>query len=1796
MAIRCTDNNKFRTTEARAKSILRTQGAIDKFLNILNLNLFRLRNKEWSSSAREKYGIQGNLFSEDQMTDRIKAVPNKEAFKTIDRAEGINYQIDEVPVSTASPETLSKVKKVIEKMGIDVQKLSDYLKGNPNIDARGVNALADLMRGVIAIAEGKEDVALTEEMVHIATAALEQTKPQLITEMISKIGNFKIYTQVLNAYKNNPAYQTKDGKPDIRKIKKEAVDKLIAELIINENEGSTEFPELLEETNKSTVRIWWQKILAWFRDEYKKANIDIFENVAKKIMNNAIAPIYRMSYNASIDENTIIIDAFVDEDKIGGIILQKTQEDVYHVRMANSNYENIGIGTLIYREAIKYVTERNGILKPDVMSSAGVLSIYKKLEQQGLFVIDSISEKTEDDRYVIEGHSKGVIPEGLSEIFYQISEAQKKLQEKILYTKENVRKVESSEKVEPILLDTEEANNWYEYKTADGWERIKKRVTDRVEAWYKARFPDKDFTKEEKEFNEFKRLEGVKGHKFLEEIHNRYFNPDGTLREKVGDRPSLTDPVDKAMYIKLEKYYIELKEKFFKDGKTPLVFSEVIVYDPKEKEAGTIDLLIVEENGKANIIDWKFMSVAKDANDIPWYKQGAFNIQLGRYKDILLKQYGIKEIGMNRAVPILLDIKYRDYRDDNSKHSLKGIVVGSVDTSKIENLLLVPVSEAIESTAVVMEGSEGFEKLDNLIKKLNALYKQVAKKQVTDEEDREFKRERLNALKMAIRAIQGSANLAPLIKVISLMRAEGEMLKNDWDMKYKDVSSKSNNFTNDELSEYADNIREYLSVASIFKTIDRTLGSLIYSPDMEKDASYSKEDLKLRKDVLEKIQSEATEIDENYEKMEKIAGEFANKFIGIRNLVKGLLDPKAIIRGLSATFRGISDLPLPSLQVLYKMVTNAKAYASRDALGEVNELTDIYNKLKARGGDIRELVKKIYQKDDKDKLVNKLIYRYKKDFYDGLKNNAIEGRRDKKWIFDNVDIEAYKQQAEEVLEKRIKRIEKLYEGDKDRMAELIQQEKRKFNIDSPNFNGWNNYLLKRNPIDKWESEEYKELKKDEDLLNLYNFIHRMNDKAVEAGYISNRVSSTFLPYIRKGLAESLAWDFSLSAVMNWSKNLNLRAGDVGYGQVNELTGEYEYAIPKYYTYDFSKEEGGSEEVSEDIFKNMILYINHMEKYKYLSDIEGQLLLVKNIEQFKKHLDTARNGDVIFNENGKPEALEGNEENSRMFDVFLRALLYEQKYPLSEGDTPMNIGKVTNYIKRALGKVVGKDIPIEDNPSPTSLIKSIDAVNRAFQLKTLGFEFVSGAVNLFGLNIQMATQAGHYFTEKEFIKNEIKLLGNKFNGDEEREKFIQLIDTFMPLKEDPTYEKLKKAGMSKLTRTNFSDIIMWFMRNPELHAEKSVFATLLQNMMVENGKIVSITEYVKSKYKDRYNSADEYRKFKQAIKEEIEELKSTRSIESISKIENGALVIPGLDLNNREEIQRLTNLTRRISRNATGGLSDSDLNNMSLNVWTKSMMVFKNWIPKLIDTRFGELRKIHDDFSVEIDDDELTTGEKYDIGRLRLFGSLIGLSIRDKGNYILNILKMNEKGIKYLDSLYEEYATKYEKRTGEDFTLSKEEFIDMIKLNLANQMREFAMLISLLAASISLGFIGPDDDDNKADKNFFRFWQRVFDRFIQELSFFYNPIEFQKILSGSVFPAIGLMSDVMRASHHFFMQTTGLDFSNPDLTIEEVREKAQLIKNVAKLFPGTKSIMTYGSIFSEDFAKEFDITIQKETKR
>ena len=87
----CNDKKKFRTSEASSKASLRTKGAIDKFLNILDTNLFRKYNKQWSQDARERFNISGSLFYEENN----KAIPNKEAFQKIDKAKKIIYETEQ---------------------------------------------------------------------------------------------------------------------------------------------------------------------------------------------------------------------------------------------------------------------------------------------------------------------------------------------------------------------------------------------------------------------------------------------------------------------------------------------------------------------------------------------------------------------------------------------------------------------------------------------------------------------------------------------------------------------------------------------------------------------------------------------------------------------------------------------------------------------------------------------------------------------------------------------------------------------------------------------------------------------------------------------------------------------------------------------------------------------------------------------------------------------------------------------------------------------------------------------------------------------------------------------------------------------------------------------------------------------------------------------------------------------------------------------------------------------------------------------------------------------------------------------------------------------------------------------------------------------------------------------------------------------------------------------------------------------------------------------------------------------
>lgn len=1571
-------------------------------------------------------------------------------------------QKPETQPNIAPKEIVDLSKDLLSKMGVDYQKVKDIYVNGEKIGANGV---ANIMQGLVQIIEGKESETLPEEAIHFAVEILEQKNPALFRQLLSEINNYPIYKEVLATYSSDPRYRTVDGKPNILKLKKEAIAKQLVNVIINKFEGNEEDYLRIAKTQN-----WWSKILEFLRNLFIQSGFD----------------------KAAMD-----------------------------ILAGNAP------GTV---EDIKGIVEENSYLQLTL---------------------------------------------------------QQEIQSRIIASQQNIQKVKEEAKKEPLLMDSDEADNYYRVRDeATGeWKRVTKRVTDRVKEYYRKKFPNQNFSEAEKKFNELKKESGIKGHNDLEEIHNRYYHADGTKRDtplKREEKPNLNED----LYNKLEKYYADYVSQL---PEGTLVFAEIKLYDEKIDEAGTIDFLAVTPEGKATILDWKFMTVGSESEDIAWYKKGAYNIQLGRYKEILREVYGVKEFGQIRVIPILMDFKHSNPNNRSSPLVLSGVNIGSIDTNKIEKLTLLPFAEISEST--------GIESLDKVLKILNNYYQKVASERPVEEEDKLFKKERLRIINQAIRLAQINKNILPIIDTIEVIKREGERLMNDYKVIYKDQPLDQFVGKDKELSDFSLELKEYEDLAKIFTEIGDDIGNLIYTPDMEKSAKTDeeKEAVKKLKGYLDKLNEDSRLIRITRKDIIQISKDFADKFIGLRNQVVGLSGPEAVVKGIASNFRNSSELPMKSLNILSQLAEQAMSKAASKALESVQKIDNLRQKLEKQG-DLKEIVKKLHQKDDKGNILIKLITKYDKQFYETLKDNAVKGGS-LKWIKENIDIESYKKEADKRIKKQIEYINSQdypgNESDQTTRRDIeIDKVKRLYDIDYFGFNGWTNTLLFKYPLDKWLSKEYKEISKNPDLLELYNFIVEYNEEAKNIGYLQNNYYSTFLPFLRKGMAEQLSWDQSISPVRNFQKAFELNPEDIGYGERDVITGELINTIPKYFTYDFTRKGNGEYDTSEaslELFKNLISYVQQVEKYRYLDEIEGQMILLKSIEEFKGHLKTDKLGKIVRDSDGKVKVEEGNEANSKLFDDFLRTTIYGQKYVLSDTDTALNFGKVINFFKNTVNKTAGREIlKVNEDVKPSSLVKIMDGLNKGFSLKTLGLDIIPGAVNAFGTNMQMAAQAGNYFKYAEFAKNQGILTFQRFKGEEEKELFVELLNTFSPMKDDPSYEIYKKAGITKITKGNLGDTIMFFMRQPELLAEKAVFLTLLQNMMVVDGKIVSIPEYVKTKNKDRFTVEG-----KRKLNSEIESLKREKSLYTLAKLKDGKLEIEGLDLNNKDELNRLTLLSRNISNKATASQSRTSTNKMSMNVWTNSMMVFKKWIPPLADTRFSEFRKVGDNFSVKINEDGIPEGTKYDIGRLRLLGYIFSQDLGNALKNIKNIAFLNEKGIEEIDKMLEDFRKSYEERNNEPLYITREEFIELINRNTVNQLRELATLAIMVLAAFSLGLIAPEDDEDRAAKNLHRYTQKVIHRFIGELSFFYNPAEFGSVLTGGIFPAISLIEDFARFMRHFWLETTGLDL-DPDTSFEDVRKKAQPIKHLMKMFPGTKSAVTYFSILSEEFAREYDVTIQKDS--
>lgn len=1287
--------------------------------------------------------------------------------------------------------------------------------------------------------------------------------------------------------------------------------------------------------------------------------------------------------------------------------------------------------------------------------------------------------------------------------------------------------------------------------------KINRRVTDEVNDWYERRFRDRDLTKDEfqKAVDDLKAEKGTDGHKDMEYILEVLVDENGRLRDTHLDDSgyrSRLNPDNREMYEMLKANMIERLNSF----PTGTVFlSETTVYDAKRGIAGTVDFLAIEPDGKTSVLDWKFMdiNIEKSKGEIPWYKVSAWRTQMEQYKQILEQVYGIEnqDFRQTRMIPIQA-IYTKGNARENILPELKSIRIGDVNVKNIKEDYLIPVGLEGERT--------GNPEVDKKIAELNALYRKIAEKKALPSE-RLSKNEQLNELFKAIRHLQMRMDVEPLIRQAKIFNKQVEKTVGIFAEKYEGKDPKL--FTEKELNDYADDLMVMQDALGTYTSMYFDLESIFKGELTEKEQ-------KLYADLRQATDDAGRSL----RKVEITLGKFTDEIIAKSVGVDNLLLPEKVIKGITRQWSSTATLQLKSIGVLYRKANAAFAKAGFETSNEINKLAALKKAYDAWASS-KGLSKKNYFDIIKKKNKNELIDEFNPEFYKSLK--AKIEQKDFTWIRDNIDVRAYNDFLRERQREEFERIEnKVRIGTDEEIARETANEKRNiqnlFNTSTADSPGWllYDFINKFPKRENWESKEWKELNKasNKPAKDFYDYIRQKNEEYKEIGYINARQARVFLPWMRKGLLERLTTGGKANMMEQFLRDISIDEGDIGYGQIDPQTGRPISVIPRYLTTELD------EEVSTDLFRTMGFYNQFAIKYKYLSEIEDQVRALVSIERNKQSIRTSFFGKSKYVD-GKLDYVDHNDNNAQLVEDMMNAIVYGQKFLESE-NFDIALGTLGKWGEKLNEKIGRKVFPENLSSRQLSLNKVINQINNTFQITTLGLNPLSATSNFFGGNAQSIINAGKYFTKADYASTEAIIVMNKF-GFSDKKKMIALAQYFQPFTEDRNREYINNLSLNKLNQESIQNFLMIMMRSSDLNVQTMNFYSFLKNTIVLDGKVVNAREYLREqpKYADRYKGTAEERKtLEREFEEDVKKLVEEKGVIKLAKLEGGVIEIPGLERSS-ESVIELRRKVQQLSKDALGNLSEDDQRKINMTVYGKSFMVFKNWVPRLVDVRIGNLKYNW-------------ASDAYEWGRYRIVMRVLSEDLVGSIRNFRAILVANDRGINFMRELYEKKKDEYERDTGKRLDMDENDFIDLVRQNTKSAALDLLFYAALFALYTGLKANMPDDDEDEATKNQYRYILKAVDKLRDEIGYFYDPSSALKGFTRGVFPSLTLLDNVTKTVKNFMLENYYIAVGD-----EEMEEKNMVIKYGMRSLPFTNQAASWLPVFYPELAKDLGLRVQSQ---
>lgn len=1252
------------------------------------------------------------------------------------------------------------------------------------------------------------------------------------------------------------------------------------------------------------------------------------------------------------------------------------------------------------------------------------------------------------------------------------------------------------------------------YYVSSDRRKVLHRVTDQVKRYYAYIFKSKD--KEDPESIKTREA-GIVLHKLAELIFEKRWNNEKPDIANIRDRAKTELRELKDFQSKDDAYFDgiihkivfdsmvktidgvinqinEIEDKIAKihsytpeDKKNnrPTAFNEFTVYNKEHDEGGTIDLMIVHSNGAVSIFDWKSMTFGmigdKTNDDVAWYKKLAFDIQLNRYKYILEKDYGANTFAASRIVPINMRL--------NKNGTVK--FIQTAYTNPNDEHLRIILSNAERTGKPKID-----KQLDLLIEKRNAL----AKEFVINKRNTRLK-DKLNKLDKVIHSLQ--------------LDKDVDKVLNELDSIYKYIQDRmflgpdSNDYLTKEklgdLMDYVNLLENYFN-----SMIESAREDIIKDPTTQEDR-----DTNQRINDSIKVLLQANGI------RDQIIKDIRTKVVDSVLTEHGIdiTKPYRKVSFLGRIFNRISQFDHPAIRLMNKLVKNSyqEAYEKTEELfKDLDKVTaDLKVWAESNGMSLMDAFKLMYNKDT-GMLYRKLSKKFFEDMSEAASNNNA------KWFIDNTNVIAYEDdegelryeytgKSKELYEKRaanmLEYLKKKYSGYTENVSDEIEKEflnwRRRFDISFSKealFNKANNIITIKEDNDTYTTKEWSHIQNTKALKDYYDFyvntMSVLNDVVTDVDINDHFVANIQQTFIDKAAQTG---EYGLGAMREaFLQSMQVHQQDQYRGVLSDVDGEKRIPLMFYSPVRSPLSKKEKEDIENDVAKRF-----PKGSMEYQETVESE---IKSAEFKKgrdsKSIDLSKSLYLFANAAYLHSSFYATEDLMKLVRYEVSSSTQSTEKLDANGKRALDAFTNKVAVKTGISKDDAEafdkfmdmywygiqggnfDKTFEFGGRTYSMNKLYTHLMKYIAMKAMGLKPILAFGNIAGAsaNSYFLGLEGKYFNNSQLLKA-YKLMATR----DVKTRALELL--FSPYAHSVSIDRARKLSASKMSGWLTTDQLFIMHRKGDEMIDNSILIAMLQNYGLNSeGKVVKLKEGMKSLY-------------------ELAELK------------DDGIYIEGLS---NEEFNKFRQRVKNAATDIKGSIPNEDKNLVGTSIFTASIMMFKNWMPGLINTRFSRFKK--DQF------------DNYDVGRFSAaFAEFTVEGIAPKIKAFRNLLgeivfinsgSSNEVARKLYDRyLKENIIDKSE--------LSFEEFVELRNAKLRALGGELRMFLALLFFVFALRAALPDDKEDPARKVAI-IGYRMVNRTLLEVSAFLDPRSFKQFTTNAI-PQVKLLDDLLKFITNTFQE-------------------------------------------------------------